>query len=73
MCSKPNPTAVEFLELVTHRQSLPLSLEEVTVVEASPINDLSIAEAEIRHRYGVIIMAIKRVSGDMVFNPDPSE
>ncbi|MCH7760166.1 potassium channel protein [candidate division TA06 bacterium] len=67
------PTVVEFMELATSRQHLELSLEEVKVAEKSVLDGHSIAESDIRRQYGVIILAIKRDSGEMVFNPDPSE
>ena len=66
------PTVVEFIELATSRQQLELSLEEVKLGERSGLVGHSIAEAEIRRNYGVIIVAIKRSTGEMVFNPDPS-
>jgi voltage-gated potassium channel len=67
------PAVVEFMELMTFRQYLPLSLEEIRVAQGSVLNGLSIQEAEVRRKYGVIIMAIKRGTGEMVFNPEPSE
>lgn len=67
------PTIMEFMELATPRVQLQLSLEEVRVEAESPLDGLSLAESEIRRRCGVIIVAIKRGSGEMVFNPHPSE
>ncbi|MFH1754382.1 MAG: potassium channel protein, partial [Candidatus Latescibacterota bacterium] len=67
------PTVVEFLEFVTYRQHLSLGCEEVTVHEKSALNGLAISEAGIRNNFGVIIVAIKKPSGVMVFNPEPSE
>lgn len=66
------PTVVEFIELATSRQQLELSLEEVKLAERSPLVDRSIAESDIRRNYGVIIVAVKRATGEMIFNPDPS-
>ncbi len=67
------PTVVEVMELATHREHLELGLEEVLVSEASHLNGPSIAEAGIRNKYGVIIVAIKRGNGDMIFNPAATE
>ena len=61
------------MELVSSRQHLRLGFEEVKVCQDSIVRDRSIAEAEIRKRYGVIVVAIKRENGEMVFNPDPGE
>jgi voltage-gated potassium channel len=67
------PTVVEFLEFVTYREHLSLGCEEVPVAEASSLNGLSIGQAGIRNNFGVIIVAIKKPSGEMIFNPDASE
>jgi voltage-gated potassium channel len=65
-----NPTAVEFMEIVTHQQALQLSLADIEITENSELSGRTIAECGIRGRYGVIIVAVKRESG-MLFNPDP--
>ena len=44
---------------------------EVRVGETSPIHDKTIAEGEIRRTCGVIIVAVKTATGEMLFNPDP--
>ncbi len=65
------PTVLEFMDLVTGQQHLMLRMEEVRVGETSPIHDKTIAEGEIRRTCGVIIVAVKTVAGEMLFNPDP--
>ncbi len=67
------PTVVEFLELVTHREYLHLGLEEIRIDESSPLHGKSIRDLDLRKRYGVIVIAIKRKNGEMIFNPDPEE
>lgn len=64
-----NPTAVEFMEIVTHQEALQLSLADIEVSGGSPLAGQTIAECGIRGRYGVIIVAVKR-DGGMTFNPD---
>lgn len=66
-----NPTALEFMEIVTRNQAMQLSLTDIPVSESSQLNGQSIAECGIRGRYGVIIVAIKR-QDRMEFNPDPT-
>jgi len=66
-----NPTALEFMEIVTQREALQLSLADITVLESSALNGTSIAEAGIRGQFGVIVVAIKSPDGATVFNPDP--
>ena len=65
-----NPSAVEFMEIVTQQQALQLSLTDIEVTSRSELTGRTIAECGIRGRYGVIIVAVKRDSG-MLFNPDP--
>ena len=66
------PAVVEFLELVTHRESMHLSLEEIKVCENSPLSGRSLAEAQVRAHYGVIVVAIEQSDGEMEFNPPAS-
>ncbi len=68
-----NPTAVEFMEIVTHREALQLSMADIEVASGSPLHERTIAEAGIRGRYGVIVVAIKGAGGEMTFNPEPDE
>lgn len=67
------PTVVEFMELATHREHLALGWEEIPVGKGSELDGRSLAEAQVRKRYGIIVVAIKRADGQMVFNPDASE
>ncbi|MFO7769408.1 MAG: potassium channel protein [bacterium] len=63
------PTVLEFMELATHRESLELQMEELTLQGDSPICGMTLKESPIRRRYGLIVIAIKRGDGRMVFNP----
>jgi len=67
------PAVVEFLELVTHREYLSLSLEEILVTPESPLSGVSLKEADVRKRFKVIVVAIKKMTGEMGFNPEPEE
>lgn len=64
-----NPTAVEFMEIVTKQQALQLSLSDIQVGPRSELRGKTIAECGIRGRFGVIIVAVKRDQG-MLFNPE---
>ena len=63
------PAMLDFIEITTRRQSLELKMEEITVCDVSPIAGKSLEDSEIRHRYGLIIVAVKKDSGKMIFNP----
>ena len=50
---------------------LDLQIEEVRVVESSRLVGSSVSDADLRHRLGVIILAIRRQDGHLDFNPGP--
>ncbi len=63
------PAVVDFLEFATRSGNLELQMEEVPVDEGSPIAGKTIHEAGVGRELGVIVVAIKRHSGEMQFNP----
>ncbi len=63
------PAMLDFIELTTNRQSLDLRMEEMDVCEGAPIIGKSLEESDIRSKYGLIIVAVKKESGRMIFNP----
>lgn len=63
------PAVVDFIEFATKSENLELQLEEIPVSEKSSIVEKTIHEAGIGRELGVIIVAIKRGSGEMKFNP----
>ncbi len=65
------PAVVDFVHLATSSEHLELSMEQVHVPEQSPLAGKSLIDAGIRRKHGVIIVAIKRASGAMEFNPEP--
>jgi voltage-gated potassium channel len=67
-----HPTVEEFVDLVTDRQQLSLFVEEIKLSAVSALTGRSIKDASVRTRYGVIIVTIKKASGEMIFNPDAS-
>jgi voltage-gated potassium channel len=67
------PAVVDVIELATHHQSLELQLEEVGLPAGSPYEGVTLGDSELTSRLGVIVVAIKRASGPMVFNPAPAE
>jgi len=63
------PAMLDFIEITTRRQSLELRMDEIDICEGSPVVGKSLEESEIRQRYGLIIVAVKKDSGQMIFNP----
>jgi voltage-gated potassium channel len=63
------PAVVDFFELATRSGNLELSIEQVAISAGSPLAGRSIIDANIRQRYGLIVVGIQRTSGKMEFNP----
>jgi voltage-gated potassium channel len=63
------PAVVDFFELATRSGSLELAIEQVTIADSSALAGQSIIEANIRQRYGLIVVGIQRKAGKMEFNP----
>ena len=67
------PTVVDFLDIATMGNHLGLIMEEAEVGQKSGFIGKNLIESRLRQEFGVIIVAIKKASGQMVFNPVPSE
>jgi len=66
------PAVVDFVELATSSDNLDLAMEEITIAAASALANQSILNANLRQRYGVIVVGIqRRQTGKMEFNPEP--
>ena len=64
------PAVVDFMELATSSDNLELAMEEITIAPASVLANQSILGANLRQRYGVIIVGIQRRDRRMEFNPE---
>ena len=65
------PAVVDFVELATSSENLELAIEEIPVAPSSVLANQSILEANLRQRYGVIVVGIQRQDRSMEFNPEP--
>ncbi len=66
------PTVVDFVELATSSEHLDLTMEQVSIGSSSELSSRTILEANLRQRFGVIVVGIRRGDGQMDFNP-PSD
>jgi len=64
---------VDIIDLATHHQSLELQLEEIPLPASSASHGKTLKEAGLHEQPGIIIVAIKRASGKMLFNPSAAE
>ncbi|MDD5558053.1 potassium channel protein [Candidatus Methylomirabilis sp.] len=67
------PAVVDIIELATHYQSLELQLEEIVVPAGSPCEGVTLRDSGLCQEPGAIVVAIKRASGGMIFNPSTDE
>ena len=70
------PQVVSFLDVVTQGEDLELVLEQVPVPAGSSLDGLTLAEARIRQKTGLIVLAIKHGAerrDPFVYNPGPDE
>ncbi len=65
------PTVVDFIELATHRDHLELTMEEIRVEEGSRLDGVVLRDSEIRSRYGLMVITVKKTDGTMTLNPPP--
>ncbi|MCE5336747.1 MAG: potassium channel protein [Desulfobacteraceae bacterium] len=65
------PTVTDFLKLALSGEGMELSMEEIRVPQDSALAGIELMESGIRSNYNLIVMAIKRLDGAMVFNPVP--
>jgi voltage-gated potassium channel len=63
------PAVVDFFELATRSGNLELAIEQVTIADHSGLVGQSIMEANVRQRFGLIVIGIQRRAGRMEFNP----
>ena len=59
------------MTLATSSDNLELAMEEITVAVGSSLVDKSLLDANLRQRFGVIVVAIQRQDRHMDFNPEP--
>ncbi len=63
------PAVVDFIEFATKSGNIDLQMEEITIQEGSKLVGLTLDECGFGKELGVIIVAIKRTTGEMKFNP----
>ncbi len=66
------PTVVDFVQLATSSENLELAMEQIAIGDSSLLVDRSIVDANLRQRYGVVVVGIRRREGKMEFNPPPT-
>ena len=65
------PAVVDFVDFATSSTNMELALEEIAIAAESALVNRSILDANLRQKYGVIVVGIQRQNGSMEFNPEP--
>ena len=67
------PNVVDFIDIAMMNSHLGLMMEEAVVGQQSVCIGKNLIDSQLRKDYGVIIVAIKKTSGEMIYNPLPTE
>lgn len=65
------PTVVDFIELATRTEHIELQLEEARIAAKSSLAGSILKDSGLRSELKIIIVAIKKSAGHMLFNPAP--
>lgn len=63
------PNVVDFIELATHSEHMELQMEEIAIQQDSKLEGKSLKDSGIRIELGIIVVAIKKKTGHMEYNP----
>ena len=66
------PTVIDFIDLTVHEGELGLRLEELQVSGTATFVNKTLMDSGIRSEHDLIVVAIKRQKGEMLFNPSSS-
>ncbi|MFC1837077.1 potassium channel family protein [Thermodesulfobacteriota bacterium] len=66
------PTVIDFIDLTVHEGELGLRLEELQVSDKAEFANKTLMDSGIRSEHDLIVVAIKRQKGEMLFNPSHS-
>lgn len=63
------PTVTSFLDLAFAQRRKDIQMEEIPVTSGSELVNVELQDSGIRQKYNLIIIAIKKPDGSMLFNP----
>jgi voltage-gated potassium channel len=68
------PNVLDFLDITTARAGVfEMIIEEVRVGEGSALSQTTVGGSGLHHRFGIMILAIRRADGETRFNPKAQE
>lgn len=63
------PTVVDFIDLATRTEHMELQIEEAQIAAQSTLAGKMLKDSNLREQLNVIIVAIKKAPGKMIYNP----
>jgi voltage-gated potassium channel len=66
-----HPAVVDFMQFATSAANQELNMEQVLVGAGTSLAEQTILEANLRQRFGAMVVGIRRADGKMEFNPAP--
>ncbi|MBI4804706.1 MAG: potassium channel protein [Desulfovibrio sp.] len=65
------PTVLGFMDLAMRGDIEDLQMEQLTIATGSPVAGKDLIESQLRQRFNVIVIGIKKPDGKLLFNPQP--
>lgn len=65
------PNVAEFVDVVMHERSMDFRMREVEIPPGSKIAGTTLRDANLRHRAGALVLALRGDDGTFTTNPDP--
>lgn len=63
------PTVVDFIELATRTEYMEIQIEETRIAPHSTLVGTPLKASQLREELGIIVVAIKKATGRMIYNP----
>ncbi len=67
------PSTADLMELVSESNVADLELDEMVISQQSRLVGVTVRETEAHRRHKLLLVAIKRTNGDLIFSPDADE
>ena len=64
------PSTIELIELADGRHVAEVEIDELTIPATSPLVGKTVRDSQTRAKHGLLIVAVRHVGGDLLFNPD---
>ncbi len=63
------PRVSDFIDIVVRKKESEISLEEISLIKDSFIVGKKLSEANLKKKYNVMVIAISREDGELIYNP----